>query len=460
MVDLQGLEEFSHMPDRDEAPFLTGRDGEMRLIDRLCRNALGKVTAGKEASSMTALLQGAPGAGKTSILNHLIDRWRKDAENAPYVVKIKPADLEDEAELAVAIIEAVRPGASLVWRTEHTAGRTGRAGFSGTGMELADGTIVQPGPRSLNNILSTLRGDRIKGPNWIWDRPIVLMVDEIQSLQPPVASMIQSLHTGLHGLPLVPLFAGLGDSLSVIERFASGSRLTADNVMRLGSLQPEQAASVAHRMFRTYDVRGSDAARRQWTDWAVDVSDAWPQHLHNALRAMARGLLRTRGRLDDVDAGQVHEQERNLRLAVYRRRLSDPMKDARRLVAAVMRDCSPGTDGYGPYQDDMLASIRRHRRFGDRPEDVSWELPKHPPQTPRAGQPMDEDSFLRHLIHRGSLHEREDGGFECPIPTFRDFLVHRGNPVPALEHCIDPSPSRISATEPELVPDKDADPSP
>ncbi len=436
MVDLEGLEEFSRMPDRDRAPFLTGRSEEMDMIKVLCRDALEHVRNGEEASSMTALLQGAPGVGKTSILNHLIDEWKKEARNAPYVVKVKPATLENEAALAESIIEMICPGASQTWRTEHSSNLAGKAGVAGIGLDMTGGKIVHPGLATLENIGATLRNKGLRGPRWKWDRAIVLMVDEIQSLKPPSAPMIQSLHMGLHRLPLIPLFAGLGDSLQVVQGFASGSRLTADNVFRLEKLTSEQAADVMEKMLCAYDVRGGGTARRRWTDWAVSVSDAWPQHLHNAMRAVASGLLDVRGALDDLDAGQVRKRERSLRLKAYGRRLSNSMKDAIDLVAAVMRDCPiQGNEQDGrPNQANIRAFIRRHMRLGDEAEDLSWHLPQD-----ENGIQMDIRAFLRHLIHQGALQERDDGGFECPIPTFREFLIDKGNPVPAREHRVAPS---------------------
>ncbi len=458
MVDITGLKEFSRMADRDEAPFLVGRADEVDLVGYLHANALKKTRSGRKASSMTALLQGAPGAGKTSLLHHLRERWRTEGDRAPHVAKVDTRTLEDEAKLATAVIETLHPGASIVWRTVHSAERSGQAGLPGTGVKLADGTLIHPGEPSLDSILPVLRVGGLKDPDWVWDRAIVLMADEIQALKPAAAPVIMRLHQGEHGLPLVPLFAGLGDSLSIVEGFTGTSRLTADNIQRLGALNAEQAKGAVLTMFRTYGVRGSDANRDHWADWAVAVSDAWPQHLHNAMRAIARGLLETQGRLDIIDTGKVREQERKLRLDVYGRRQSSPMTKAFDLVAAVLRDCPASLTDHArrPNQADVLASILRHRRTGGTPEDVSWSLPTNPD----SGVPMDADAFLRHLIHRGALQERSNKRMECPIPTFRDFLIEYGNPAPALENRIDPMLPEKSVTNTEPVLDRDADPPP
>ncbi len=452
MVDINGLKEFSRMPDRDEAPFLVGRTDEMDMVDYLHARALEKVRSGRKASSMTALLQGAPGAGKTSLLHHLQQRWETEGDRAPHVVWADTQTLKDEGKLAVAIIDTLHRDASQVWRTVRSAERSGQAGLSGLSAGLADGTLSHPGAPSLDSILPVLRMKKLKGSKWTWDRAIVLMVDEIQALTSAAGPVIHRLHQGLHGIPLVPLFAGLGDSLSVVEGFTGTSRLTADNILRLEALNTKQATGAVKAMFRTYRVRGPDAVRERWADWAAEVSDAWPQHLHNAMRAIARGLLETGGRLDDIDAGKMREQERDLRLDVYGRRRSNPMKEARNLVAAVMRD------GQNHLSDraDILVSIARHHRTGEAPEDIPWRLPKDPD----SGKPMDAEAFLRHLVHRGALQENARDAFHCPIPTFRDFLIECGESIPVLEHRADLSLPEISVTDTVPVLDRDADPSP
>ncbi len=457
MVDIAGLRKFSRMPDRDRAPFLVGRTDEVNLVNQLHDDAFGYLCDGEISSSMTALLQGAPGVGKTSLLNHMKRRWRTE-KSSPIVVETTPQVLADEGRLAVAIAEAVRAGASRVWRTEHSAGRIGRASFMGLGADISDGMNVRPSAPRLEDIGTVLRTRNVLGPDWIWERPVVLMVDEIQSLPTEAGPVVQALHMGVADLPLVPLFAGLGDSLEILEGFTGTSRLTADNVLRLGALETRQATGVVETMFRTYGVRGADAARAHWADWAAEVSDAWPQHLHNAMRAIARGLLETGGRLDDIDADAVRERERTLRLDVYGRRQSTSMREAVNLVAAVMRDCPTFLTErvHRPNRADMLASILRHRRTGETPEDVSWRLPTDPD----SGAPMDAKTFLRHLVHRGSLQERGDKRMECPIPTFRDFLIESGDPVPALEHRTDLPLPEISANNMDPALDGDADPSP
>ena len=122
---------------------------------------------------------------------------------------------------------------------------------------------------------------------------------------------------------------------------------------------------------------------------------------------MARG-----GRLGDVDAPLVREREERFRTASFGRRRSDGIRDARFLVAELMRQApAEGANG-----STIKRQIRNLARPLDDPEGVGWSLPKN----------RDEEWFLKHLVHQGVLQLNESDLYSCPIPSFRSYLMEMG----------------------------------
>ncbi len=97
--DLDGLQSFLQVRDRDKAVFFVGRELEIAAVEMTAAYAFAEVQKGMPASSMTLLFQGAPGVGKTSLLTHLTNRWRR--RDAPVVgLRIDQDALASPDELA------------------------------------------------------------------------------------------------------------------------------------------------------------------------------------------------------------------------------------------------------------------------------------------------------------------------------------------------------------------------
>ena len=67
--DLAGLKEFAESPDRDYAPFFVGRKDELKDINNAWQRRMKQWGPGNTDvfRSSTRIVQGAPGAGKTSV---------------------------------------------------------------------------------------------------------------------------------------------------------------------------------------------------------------------------------------------------------------------------------------------------------------------------------------------------------------------------------------------------------
>ncbi len=281
--DLAGLTAFTGREDRQSALFFAGRAREIEAVERTCAAALDSVRAGAPFQGATRLFQGAPGAGKTALLTALQQRWGKpDAPaDAPLPVVLEWGHLHSEAVVAGAILKAVDPA------MEETYCRTGTVGLDAglriPGVSVGGRVSGSTAPPSLT-FLELVRAV----PPSAWTRPVCLMVDEIQMVNTPTMNVLNQLHSGSHGLPIVPLYAGLGSSLDVLATHGL-SRLGVTAVHDIGALAPEEAQGAVRMMFERYrvDLEGVD---HDWPSELASLSECWPQHLHNAMRALAEGL--------------------------------------------------------------------------------------------------------------------------------------------------------------------------
>ena len=317
--------------------------------------------AGRELSGLTQLIQGAPGAGKTALLRELAVRFRSEEArwgpvDAPVPVMLDRDLLYSEEKTVLAIVEAMAgtPG----WTVDVSDFRRTSTRGSG-GLHLAPilsvvarlGSSVAPEQVSFAALLR-------RQPPETWPRPVCLMVDEIQAVDPAAREVLNKLHTGMRGLPVLTVLAGLGDSCEYLYRHAGLSRLASEGIHDIVCLEPEESEEV---VLGTMDVFRVDIDGGNVGDWAArltEVSEGWPQHLHNGLRALAEGLIKSRGRLADVDVGFALAREVEFRLASYDYRLSPEMASARKLLAQLM-DALPGQGGWT--RDRLEIEIARPR---------------------------------------------------------------------------------------------------
>lgn len=406
--DLEALEAFAALGDRESTPFFAGRDREIAAIDALCVRALTHARAGAGMQGATQLIQGAPGAGKTALLSEMARRWAlgETLRNAaaPVAVQVYVGELANEAVVAARIAEAVNPEAGEAWRMTETRDMSGRAGLPGiVSASGARRTTTAPPVPSFHEL-------RRRFPPSSWTRAVCLTVDEVQNVEPAARSVLDMLHQGMPGLPVVPVLAGLGNSQDVIATREVGlSRLGIDAIHNLGALAPEEAGEAVEAMLERCHV-DRNGAGEDWPRLLAERSDCWPQHLHNGMRALAGELVRTEGQLADVRARTVLERETEYRERAYRARVSPQMERSRRLVAALFAGLPEGT----ARADRIESEIQRLARTDI--EEPGWSLPRSMPY----------DEFFEHLVHRGALQRRHDDRFTCPIPSFRRFLIDYG----------------------------------
>ncbi len=393
-ADLEGLEKFAQPSDREEARFFVGREREIGDIAAACSRAFERAGEGRLPAGTTRIVQGAPGAGKTALLTRLQEIWDGDG-TAPIAVRLPLSDLLSRCALAMKIVEALDPGKMREFRRTRTKslGASIRIPFLGD--------IRRRGGMSTDPSLDAVR--RLFPPRR-WKRPICLMFDEAQNITELQVRVLEDLHLGTYGVPVVPVLAGLAHTREVIEEHFL-SRITDGATHTLGPLAEDEAAAAVEMFLDRFGVDRADAG----IDWPREIarrSSGWPQHLHTAMQALARGLLATDGRLADVDGAATLRDARERRKAYYRSRVSTGMRLSRELVMGVMEALPE--DGLRDGQ--VIGLIEKTASAEGAPEE---RLPKG----------MDAYDFLDHLIAKGVLQSGERGKLVCPIPSFRDFMA-------------------------------------
>ena len=249
-------------------------------------------------------------------------------------------------------------------------------------------------------------------------RTIVLVLDEVQVLESfdanATRSVITGLHTGSHGGPILPVFAGLAHSHSVLQDCGI-SRFSRGHDRTLAALSLDEAAETVQMMLAGCRVRGNLETKRQWAQTLANESCGWPQHLHVAMQALASELLAasTPGQLEGVDSGfgvAVLRESALARDEYYERRIDEPLAGARQLVAETFRRI-----GDGATRDEVLGHIRAAARPG-----------RGPHALPRG---HDETMLLDRMIRRGLLQLTRTKMLACPIPSLRDYIERMAQPA-------------------------------
>ncbi len=411
--DREGLQAFVDGGDKSPPPVFVGRAELLKDIEGKASLAWrGAGAAAHGIPGVTRIIQGAPGAGKSSLLDRLETRslearaMTKGGEE-PRVLFLTSEMLEESVSRILGLLREAGRLAQHEWleRGRDLLGRAARRveAVSAAGVDVDLSRTELGGLLALREALPPER----------WARPVIVAIDEAQNIRPdkhaPPALFLQGIHNGRTGLPLTLVLAGLGDTADRATKLG----LTRGTVIHgIGSLAAEEVSSFMEESCRHFGMDPGGYVER--LDALANPCEGWPRHLHFALQALGRAALAVNGNLGVVDWQAVVREAEGSRLNYYRDQQSEEMEDAAGLVAAVLRslDGNSGTVG-------VMGSIGRNVRAEE-----GWRLPEG----------MTARSFLSHLIHRGALHRHADKTITCPIPSFRTFLIKKGSSEAEVRH--------------------------
>ena len=396
----------------DYPPVFVGREN---IIDELLNLSNRAFERGNAPPKNTRMIQGAPGAGKTSILLEL-ERRGQQGDHAPRAVVVTDVEIVQHlshvlTSIVVAASASPHDWIQMITRIgSYVGNRLGEISALGFSADFARLIKSHP-PTDLYDLGKVV-------PFSQWKHPVILAVDEAQRLRggtsTPHAHFLKSIHDARQiGLPITLVFAGLGDTKDRVNDLGITNGAYA---LSVGALNAHEQAQVIDGFCDHFGVQVGHQHDRLHTFF--EPTDGWPRHLYWAQRALAEALLdpSVEGHCDRIpDWTRVEHRRDQFRLGYYEDRTSSDMEMSNKLVGAVMLWVDHCAKNNQHLTISALSNIiKRSEQRGY--DDQAWVLPDH--QTAR--------SYIEHLIHQGALaKDVPTYTFVCPIPSFQAHLIER-----------------------------------
>ncbi len=354
--------------DRGPAKYFHGRKEILSNFNELTERAV------QAKSGTTFLIQGAPGAGKTALLEEC-EKMAKD--QGWKTAKIDPPAL---------------------WDPEALRDFLGLRKFSITGGSL------QLGPKNVASAAITveLTSRTIGKILRKGKQPLLLTLDEAQTLgttsAPPsdqtrtVTNVLKAIHNGNLNYPVILMAAGLGTTVDAFESLGI-SRFSGKCFVELGALSKESERAVIHDWLKKDG--GAKGDPEEWIDAIAQETHGWPQHILSYVEPAGRQLDAKKKAMTTEGLNAVLEAGRVFRSRYYERRADGISRKQRRSLAKLIADVPLGE---GLDKEDIMASLAQE--YG----------------------PDEAKKLFRKTLHRGILH-RHGGIYAVPIPSMQDWLV-------------------------------------
>ncbi len=401
------LESWLRRADRAEAgrePFFRGRDAEFEVF----RSALESLEEGIVGGG-TMVFQGAPGAGKSALMQECMEAVRQySAPETPWVAVDMPFENLDSAPAVIsAIHRAVRTESERLRAASPDRFQAFRRSLAQQGGDLLD-ALMKRGAGAFGITVGGLpETGKVASGVFLQAAPllekfhIVVCVDEAQNI--PVGSRVQGVMNCLHGnpqgIPLVAAFFGLSDTGDRLRQCGL-SRFADERLVDLEPLSVDEAADAIRSAFETYGFAGTAADKAQWVEQLAALTQGWPQHVNRAAVAAARVLRENGGRIEARLLPQALADGKARKDAYYAGRL-----DAGILEPRIYKQIALAA---GDAQDGALS--RSELRSLATPELESAAIAF--------------DDFLTNALHAGLLapSRRLPHHYRIPIPSLGDYL--------------------------------------
>ena len=364
------------------------------------------------AGKATRIIQGAPGAGKSSILEEIKKNperlYTESVGKPPLVVVLESGVIEEPVDILQPLARSINPTAAEEFLSHSSRTSGGEAGI-GLGPVKAVGkqeaTMEPARPRIRWDVL----GDWVEQHGG-FDRPIVLAIDEAQNLDHdrthPLSKLLQALH-GNCGLPIALVLAGLSDT-EYSARKMGLTRMPHRQKHSIGRFPDHEVQELMERSCAHFGIDVTGFGHE--IDRLIQPCDGWPRHLHIVLQALGAEALRTEGDLGRAAWERIQAEIKTGRNGYYDGQFSDEMEISRNMTAQVMTELDYCSD---------RANI----------QNLMDKLHDSDPRKYRLPAGMDADAFFIHLVHQGALHRESRNQFVCPIPSFRTYLLEQGGIV-------------------------------
>ena len=389
--DLKGLQSFADRRDREVSPIFVGREEETEQILRHAE-LLGEDHAqGAGTQRATIVITGCPGSGKSAFLAHFARTFAKIELTNTVLIPIECSHRDLTARNTEDLETQL---ARLAVRREQGLHKTFQALLKDAGQALK----LQNTFERLEQKISTDAGKRTV---------VCLLVDEIQNVTEASAPAVDLLHTRSFSPPVLPVYAGLDDSVEKLEKVCGISRLAANAHMMMGTLREGATTEATKQLFEKYRVRSDTGARATWAQAIDEAALDFAQHLHVALQAACGVLIASGGTARAEDATQVKTGARAARERFYTSKISDSVEDHAETVLDIVHQATRTNTRLTRMRLAEWAkeSMQKHRALSSEHNDEAAL------------------ALIERMRRRGILHLSAQGRAEVPIPSLHTWLT-------------------------------------
>ena len=402
-------ETLNRRTDRSRPVHFSGRLHELDVILSRAEHA----QSGSAGS--TVVIQGAPGAGKSSLLDEAARRFTATGADRKAIYVGTPWKRVGEN----LVLERLAREAFAEPEDSFRATQTLAKGAS-VSAKVATGTRSQ-----------TVATPPVDLPDWVGFENryanrtreaarTLLLVDECQTFEDDAGSLLRALHTQ-NRFPFLLVCGGLSDTS---ERLATLglSRLGNDALIELGELSIDEARESAQQTLgwtlenaADPPIRHTEAQIEQWADQLSSESLGWPQHLASYMAGAWHALSATTNlELSETNLGIALDRGRRLCSTYYANRLQAAKTDPRVALAVHIELADEGT------QAKAYDAIKN--AVGKLPEAARAAHEYNHP-----GGPMD---CLSAMLKAGVVSRSPDGiHMRSPIPTMTDYLAQAARQI-------------------------------
>lgn len=377
--------------------------GRRNIIEQVESQLEKLQTSSETVHSSTQVIQGAPGSGKTSLLNQLEERFSQES----IVIKLYGGDLTDNDRFLSRVLRSAKSGIDML-SVERGRNHTAEVNL-GVGKGSRTSARTQASPLATKDVRTVW--ELIEKSLGRSRRKVVLLcVDEAQSIQSgdmsnkPTNLILLDLHTSqTDNLRILPIFAGLNDTETILGNEGL-SRLDHNFVFHLSSLSLQEAKAVVkgvleHKSLGLTNLFTQESA--EFIATALATASQWPRHLHYYIQGVLQEL-----QYDQECESTQHSIDLNKALE-YGHQSSVRYYDSRaRLVGTEFVE-STSNLLLDPEKRLTKANVHTNAR---KLFDMSNEQ---------------FDRLYQKAIHDGLIEETGSGGrseFRIPIPSLETFL--------------------------------------